>query len=73
MRLFRNGRNQAIRNPRNLELPGQEALLCQKGGRLVLEPIGKPTLIELLESWEPIDTGWPDIDDPIPEPVELHD
>ena len=73
VRLFRNGRNQAVRIPRDLELPGHEALLYQDGDRLVLEPIGKPSLIELLEAWEPVDTSWPAIDDPAPEPVELPD
>jgi antitoxin VapB len=73
VRLFKNGRNQAVRIPRNLELPGHEALLYREGDRLVLEPLGKPSLVELLSSWEPIDTSWPEIDDPSPEPVELPD
>ena len=73
VRLFKNGRNQAVRIPPDLELPGQEALLYQEGDRLVLEPIGKPSLIELLDSWDPVETSWPKIDDPAPEPVELPD
>lgn len=73
VRLFRNGRNQAVRIPREFELPGKEALLYQEGGRLILEPLRTPSLLELLDSWEPIDTSWPEIDDPAPEPVELAD
>lgn len=73
VRLFRNGRNQAIRIPRDLELPGQEALLYRENGRLVLEPVGEPALLDLIASWDPIDTGWPEIDDPAPESVELPD
>jgi antitoxin VapB len=73
VRLFKNGRNQAIRIPRELELPGQEALLYREDGRLVLEPVGKPSLLDLIASWEPVDTSWPEIDDPAPEPVELPD
>lgn len=73
VRLFRNGRNQAVRIPRELELPGREALLYREDGRLVLEPVGKPSLLELMASWEPVDTSWPDIDDPQPEPIELTD
>jgi len=73
VRLFKNGRNQAIRIPREFELPGEEAILYRDGNRLVLEPLARPPLVELLESWTPIDTDWPDVDDPAPRPVELID
>ena len=70
--LFRNGRSQAVRIPKEFELPGNEAVLRQEeGGRLVLEPIKRGSLIEYLESAEPIEEEWPDIDDPLPEPVNL--
>jgi antitoxin VapB len=32
VRLFRNGRNQAIHIPRELELPGDEAIVRREGG-----------------------------------------
>jgi antitoxin VapB len=35
VRLFRNGRNQAIRIPRDLELPGEEAIIRREGARLI--------------------------------------
>ena len=73
VRLFKNGRNQAVRIPRELELPGQEAILYREGNRLVLEPLAAPSLLGLLRSWEPIDTDWPTIDDAVPRPVELGD
>ena len=73
VRLFRNGRNQAVRIPRELELPGQDAILYREGERLVLEPLGQASLLALSSSWEPIDTDWPDIDDPVPRPVNLPD
>ena len=38
MRLFRNGRNQAVRIPRDMELPGREALIRKEGETLVLVP-----------------------------------
>jgi antitoxin VapB len=72
-RLFRNGRNQAVRIPRELELPGTEALLYREGDRLIVEPIAGPTLLNLIASWDRIDTGWPDVDDPAPKPVRLAD
>ena len=73
VRLFRNGRNQAVRIPRELELPGQDAILYREGERLVLEPVGQVSLLELVSAWEPIDTDWPDIEDPVPRPVDLAD
>lgn len=70
-RLFKNGRNQAVRIPKEFELPGTEALVYKDGHRLVLEPIARPSLKSLLESWQPLDIDWPDFDDPAPEPVKL--
>lgn len=39
VRLFRNGANQAIRIPKEFELPGKEATLRREGARLILEAI----------------------------------
>jgi antitoxin VapB len=66
--LFRNGRNQALRIPRDLELPGSEAVLRKEGNRLIVEPVGRPSLLEVLSRWAPLDEQLPDIDDL--EPVE---
>jgi antitoxin VapB len=63
VRLFRNGRNQAVRIPRDLELPGSEAVLRKEGHRLVVEPMPRPSLLELLSTWEPLDEDFPEIDD----------
>ena len=63
VRLFRNGRNQALRIPRDLELPGNEAILRREGNRLVIEPVRRPSLLELAASWEPLDEELPAIDD----------
>ncbi len=73
VRLFKNGRNQAVRIPRELELPGNEALLYREGNRLVLEPLARPSLSALLSSWQPIDTDWPNVHDPAPHTVDLVD
>lgn len=51
--------HQAVRIPRELELPGQEVLLYRDGNRLVLEPLAHSSLLNLLSSWAPIDTDWP--------------
>jgi antitoxin VapB len=69
--LFRNGRNQAVRIPREFELPGTEVEMHREGDRLVIEPIKRSSLIEYLKNKEPLDEEFPDIDDPLPEPVDL--
>lgn len=58
-RLFRNGRNQAIRIPREFELPGQEVIIHKKGTCLIIEPIKKNNLASLLASWKPMKKGFP--------------
>jgi antitoxin VapB len=62
IRLFRNGRNQALRIPKEFELEGNEATIRQDKGRLIIEPIRKGRLIHLLSSMEPIEEAFPDID-----------
>ena len=71
VKLFRNGRNQAVRIPREFELPGSEAIMRKEGPRLVIEPAPKKSLVEILKSLEPIDEEFPEIEDPPPEEVEL--
>ena len=65
VRLFRNGANQALRIPKEFELPGKEAEIRQIGRTLVITPITteKTTLRELLDSWEPMETDFPDVDE----------
>lgn len=69
--LFTNGRNQAIRIPRDFELPGKEALIRKDGDRLIIEPVPPPTLLAVLATLDPIDEPFPDIDDPPPDAVGL--
>ena len=71
VKLFKNGRNQAVRIPREFELPGDQAIMRKEGPRLIIEPAPKRSLLELLESWEPIDEEFPEIEDLPPEDVEL--
>jgi antitoxin VapB len=68
VRLFRNGRNQAVRIPVEFELPGEEALMRRDGDRLVIEPLAKRGLSALLASLEPLDEAFPEIADPPPVP-----
>jgi antitoxin VapB len=61
--LFRNGRNQAVRIPRDLELPGNEALLRKEGDRLILEPAPPASLLDLLATLDPLHEELADIED----------
>jgi antitoxin VapB len=71
VRLFKNGRNQALRIPRDLELPGDEAIVRKEGRRLIVEPVSKPSLLAVLASLEPLNVRIPKIKRPKAEPVEL--
>ncbi len=62
VRLFRNGRNQALRIPREFELAGDEAILRKEGDRLIIEPVRQGKLLALLASVEPLEVTFPDID-----------
>ena len=64
---FRNGRNQAVRIPREFEMDGTQVLIRKDGERLILTPIRKNRLLDLLVSWEPLDESWPDIEDSPPQ------
>src|ERR1700704_2436584 len=55
VRLFRNGRNQAVCIPVEFELAGDEAMMHRDGDRLVIEPIRKRGLAALLRTMQPID------------------
>jgi antitoxin VapB len=66
VRLFRNGRNQAVRIPVEFELPGNEAVMHRQGEQLVIEPVRKRGLIALLKTMKPLDEDFPEIADPAP-------
>ena len=72
VRLFRNGRNQAVRIPREFELNADEAVIHREGARLILEPVQRPQgLAALLASWEPLEEPFPDISDPHAKPEDV--
>lgn len=68
--LFRNGRNQAVRIPREFEFEGTEVLMRKDGDSLILTPIRKHMLLELLASWEPLDDELPEVEDLPPQERE---
>ena len=65
--LFRSGSGQAVRIPREFEMAGTEVLLRKDGHRLIITPIRKSRLLDLLASWEPLDEGLPDLEDAPPQ------
>ena len=63
-RLFRNGRNQAVRIPREFELAADEVVIYREDRRLVIEPVERrPSLAEVLAGLSPLDEEIPEIDD----------
>lgn len=66
VRLFRNGRNQALRIPREFELEADEALIRREGERLIVEPVRKGRLLALLSTLEPLAEALPDVDQDLP-------
>ena len=71
VRLFRNGRNQAVRVAVELGLPGNEAVMHRDGDRLVIEPLRKRELVALLRTMRPLNEELPQIDDPVPAPEDV--
>jgi antitoxin VapB len=71
-RLFRNGANQAVRIPKEFELPPGEVTVRKVGNTLVIEPVkpvfekGSPAammaMLEEMARLGPIDEEFPDVD-----------
>jgi antitoxin VapB len=55
--LFRNGANQALRIPKEFELPGTSAWVYRDGPRLVIEPVASQAASLALAM-----QGWADLD-----------
>ena len=63
VRLFRYGRHQALRIPREFELEADEAIIRRDGARLIIEPVQRHLdLAALLAGGQPLDEPWPDVD-----------
>ena len=63
VRLFKNGRNQALRIPKEFELEGDEAIIRKDGDRLIIEPVRKGRLLTLLATLQPLEIDFPDVDE----------
>ncbi|HTS09776.1 MAG TPA: AbrB/MazE/SpoVT family DNA-binding domain-containing protein [Candidatus Eisenbacteria bacterium] len=71
VRIFKNGRNQAVRIPREFELQGKDAVMRKEGSRLIIEPAPPKSLLALLETLAPLSEDFPPIRDVPPDPVDF--
>jgi antitoxin VapB len=71
VKLFKNGRNRAVRIPREFEFPGEEAIMRKEGDRLIIEPAPPKSLLALLATLAPLDEDFPPIADLPTDPVDL--
>ncbi|QTD43776.1 antitoxin [Ottowia testudinis] len=73
VKFFRNGANQAVRIPREFELPGDEATVRREGDALIIEPVepvypkgsvaALQQALRKLQALGPIDEEFPDVDE----------
>ena len=71
VKIFKNGRNQAVRIPREFELPGEDAIMRKEGERLIIEPVTPKSLLAVLATLAPLDEDFPRIPDVPPAPVRF--
>jgi antitoxin VapB len=71
VKLFKNGRNQAVRIPREFELPGDDAIIRKEGERLIIEAAPQQSLLALLATLKPLEEDFPPIPDPTPDQVRF--
>ncbi|WP_454888436.1 antitoxin [Sphingobium herbicidovorans] len=64
-KLFRNNKSQALRIPADFELPGDRVMIHRDGDRLIIEPVRRKNLLEVLASLQPLgpDDQFPDVED----------
>jgi antitoxin VapB len=71
VKLFKIGRNQAVRIPRDFELPGEDPSIRKDGQRLIIEPAPPRSLLALLATLPTLDQEFPPIEDRRAESVDL--
>jgi antitoxin VapB len=71
VKVFKNGRNWALRIPREFEFPGNEAIMRKEGDRLIIEPVAPKSLLDVLATLEPLHEDFPPLRDSRPDPVNL--
>jgi antitoxin VapB len=71
VKLFKNGRNQAVRIPREFEFPVTDAIMRKDGDRLIIEPAPPKSLLAVLATLAPLDEDFPAIRDLPADRVDL--
>ena len=71
VKLFKNGRNQAVRIPREFELPGDDAIMRKDGNKLIIEAVPPRSLLALLATLQPLREEIPMVSDEPPDEVNL--
>lgn len=71
VKIFKNGRNQAVRIPREFELPGEDATMRKEGDRLIIEPAAPRSLLALLATLPALEEDFAPIGDLPPDDVEF--
>jgi antitoxin VapB len=71
VKLFKNGRNQAARIPREFELPGEDAIMRKDGDKLIIEAVPPRSLLALLATLDTIEDDFHPILDDEPNEVEI--
>jgi len=71
VRVFRNGRNQAVRIPREFELPTEDAVMRKEGNRLIIEPAPPKSLRAVLAGLKPLRESFPHVSDLPPDEIDL--
>jgi antitoxin VapB len=74
-KLFRNNKAQAVRIPADFELPGDRVLIHRDGARLIIEPVTRKNVLQVLAELQPLgpEDQFPEIDESLlpPKDVEL--
>lgn len=71
VKLFKNGRSQAVRIPREFELPGEDAIMRKDGERLTIESAPPKSLLAVLATLSPLEEDFPPIPELALDPVEF--
>lgn len=71
VKLFKNGRNQAVRIPREFELPGEDATIRKEGDKLIIELAAPRSLLALLSTLPALEEDFAPFGDLPPDDVDF--
>ena len=64
VKLFRNNKSQAVRIPADFEMPGDRVNIYRDGDRLIIAPVRRKNILEVLAQLDPLgpEDQFPDVD-----------